>query len=469
MRIRWRFWPAAVAIAILSFFVACSNNADLDTKTTQKIAPVANELNIWWEQGYNLEEDEAFRHIVARWQKQTGNKVKLSFFTNDELIDKVERANRADRLPDLMMSLKANRMLYPRLAWEDKLADVRDIIEPIKDDYSLETLQAITYINAKQAKRSYYGIPLYQDIALIFYWQSLLASIGLTPQDIPQDWDAFWQFWQQAQTELKTKRGRDIYGLGFSLAQDSRADDTSHLFEQILEAKGIDILNDRQLQIDRPKIRQGIIESLKWYAKLYRQGYIPPDAVEWSNADNNRHLLNRSILMTPNNSLSIPATVKQDSKTYYNRLGVVEFPNQSNGKPMRYLLSVRQAAIFKKDGTPESLAKQFLRYFIQPQVTLDCLKAANARHQPVQKSVWQDRFWQDTQDPYVAAVTKIITQKQIRLPNEVYHPAYSQILAENVWGQAITQVTAEQISPEAAAERAIARIKEIFAEWDKNY
>ena len=467
MRFGWRYWLIAIAIAILSFFVACANNADLDTET--QIAPVANELNIWWEQGYNLEEDEALRQVVADWQQQTGNRVNLSFFTNDELISKVERAERANRLPDLMMSLKANRMLYPRLAWQDKLADVRDIIEPIKDDYDPETLQAITYHNAKQDKRSYYGIPLYQDTALIFYWQSLLASIDLTPEDIPQDWDAFWQFWQQAQSELKTKGDRDIYGLGFSLAQDPRADDTSHLFEQILEAKGIDILSDRhELQIERPQVRQGIIECLKWYAQLYRQGYIPPDAVEWSNADNNRHLLNRSILMTPNNSLSIPATVKQDSKTYYNRLGIVEFPARPNGKPMRYLVSVRQAVIFK-DALAESLAKQFLRYFIQPQVTLDCLKAANARHQPVKKSVWQDRFWQDTQDPYIAALTKIITQGQIRLPNEVYHPAYSQVIAENVWGQAITQVTAEQVAPEAAAKRAIARIEKIFAEWDKNY
>ena len=464
---QWRYWLIASAIAIVSIFVACSNNVDLNSEVTQKPVSVKNELNIWWEQGYNLAEDETLRRVVARWQKKTGNKVKLSFFTNDELIAKAERAIRVNRPPDLMMSLKGNRVLYPRLAWEDKLEDVADIIEPVKDDYSKPILQAITYANSYRGKRSYYGVPVHQSTVFIFYWRQLLASVGLNSQDIPQDWDDFWQFWQQVQTKLKQEKNLDIYGLGLTLAEDSRADDTYNLFEQILEANNINLLSDRgELKIDNPKVRQGIIKCLDWYARLYRQGYIPPDAVEWSNADNNRHFLNRSILMTPNNSLSIPATVRQDPNIYYDRLGIMEFPNKPDGKPMRYILNVRQAVIFK-DASHRSLAKEFLRYFIQPQVKTNYLKAIGGRHQPVQKSVWQNPFWQDIKDPYIATATKILTQGQTRLPYEVYHPAYSQVLAENVWGKALTQITANKISSKQAADLAIVRIEAIFAQWDR--
>ena len=466
-RLKRKYWQIASAIAIVLVAIACSDRVNLNPQTTQKPGSEIAKVNIWWEQGYNLEEDEAFRKIVDDWQKQTNVKVELSFFTNDEIIAKAERAVGANQPPDLMMSLKGNQVLYPRLAWQDKLEDVSDIIEPIHDSYSAKTFQAITYTNSHQKKRSYYGVPIHQSTIFIFYWQELLASVGLNSSDIPQDWDGFWQFWQQAQTKLKTEHNLDIYSLGLTLAGEKRADDTEYLFEQILEAYNLKLLNKRgELQIDRPQIRQGIIKCLNWYAQLYRQGYIPPNAVKWSNVDNNLSLLNRLVLMTPNATLSIPATVRQDEQTYYDRLGILEFPNKPNGKPMNYLLSIRQAVIFK-NSPQTSLAKQFISYFIQPQVTVDYLKAIGGRHQPVQKSVWSDPFWQDTQDPYLTTASKILKTGQTRLFSEVYNPAYSQVVAENVWGKALTQVTAERVNPEQAAERAIARIKDIFAEWER--
>lgn len=456
--------PTLWVIAVTWISVACSSIVQPNPQITNESVTKSKELNIWWEQGYNLEEDRALVAVVNNWQNQTGYKAKLSFFTNDELVSKVERAVEANQTPDLMMSSKGNQVLYPRLAWQDRLEDVADLIEPIQDDYSAKILQAITYSNKHQGKRSYYGVPVHQTTIFIFYWQKLLASIGLNSSDIPQDWDNFWQFWQQAQVKLK-KQNLDLYSLGFPLAGDKRADDTHYLFEQILEANNLNLLNERdELEIDRPEIRQGIIKCLNWYAQLYRQGYIPPDAVKWSNTDNNRSLLNRLVLMTPNPTLSIPATVHQDRDTYYHQLGIVGFPHKPNGKSMRYLLSIRQAVIFK-NSPHKSLAKNFIRYFIQPQVTTNYLKATHGRGQPVRKSVWSDPFWQNSKDPYIATVRKILTRGQTRLCYEVKYPAYSQVLAENVWGKALTQVTAEGVKPEQAADEAIAQIKEIFAEW----
>ena len=466
LRFKLRYLSSILAIAIIFIFIACSNFIQPDSPVTAKSGQERTELNIWWEQGWNLDEDEAIRTVVNNWQKQTDNKVKLSFFSNSELTAKVERAVKAGHPPDLMMNPKAERILYPRLAWENQLEDVSDIIEPIEDYYSENILRAITYYNAREDKYNYYGIPIYQSTMFIYYWQKLLTSVGLDSGDIPQDWSGFWQFWQQAQQKLKTEQNQDIYSLGLTLCSDESTDDTHNLFEQILEAYDIQLFNDKQkLNLDNPQVRQGIIDCLNWYSQLYQQGYIPPDAVKWSNLDNNRNLLNRLVLMTPNNTLSIPATVRHDADTYYNQLGVSEFPDKPTGMPMRYLIFVRQAVIFKHS-LHKSLAKDFLRYFIQPQVAINYLKAAGSRFQPVHASSWSDPFWQNTQDPYIATSTKILTKGKTRLSHVVNHPAYSQVLAENVWGKALTQVTANQINPEQAADEAIARIKEIFEEWE---
>ncbi len=466
-RSRFRYEQIILAIAVTLSSVACSNTSKFAYRPTDELEKDKTELNIWWEQGYNLEEDEAIRKAVNNWQEQTGNKVKLSFFTNDELIGKAERAVRVGNNPDIMMNLKGEKTLYPRLAWEDKLEDVSDILEPIQASYPENILRGVTYYNAREDQRSYYGIPIYQSTLLIFYWQQLLSSVGLNSQDIPQDWAGFWQFWQQAQTQLNNEQNRDIYGLGFSLSGDNAANDTYHLFEQILEAHDINLFNDQgQLNIDQPEIRRGIIDCLNWYSKLYRQSYIPPDAVEWTNVDNNRNLLNQYVLMTPNATLSIPATVIRDQDTYYNQLGITEFPQKPNGESMRYFVFIGQAIIFK-NSPHKSIAKDFLRYFIQPQVTTDYLKASNSRNQPVQNAVWADSYWQNSQDPYISTASKILRSQQTRLSYVVEHPAYSQVLAENVWGKALTQVTINQVNSEQAANQAIARIKEIFGNWEK--
>jgi multiple sugar transport system substrate-binding protein len=454
-----------VGITIIFIFIACSNSTQLEPQIQNQPKLPTTELNIWWEQGMNHDEDEALRTLVHNWQKQTGNKVKLSFFSNDEFTAKIERAVQAKNYPDIIMIPKADRVLYPRLAWQGELEDVSEIIEPIQNAYPENILRGITYYNAQENKRSYYGVPLYQSTIFIYYWQTLLASIGLNSKDIPQDWDGFWQFWQQAQQKLRNQKHQNIFGLGLTLSANKSTDDAHNLFEQILEAYDVVLFNEQgQLKIDRPEVRQGIINCLNWYAQLYRQGYIPADAVKWSNADNNRNLLNQLVLMTPNNTLSIPATVRQDANTYYNKLGITEFPKKPSGKSMRYLIFVRQAVIFK-DSPHKPLAKNFLRYFIQPQVTIEHLKDTGSRNQPVQKSVWSDPYWHNTKDPYIATATKILTTGQTSLSPIVDHPAYSQVLAENVWGRALTQVTANKIKPEKAADEAIARIREIFTQW----
>ena len=464
---RTRDWQITLAVAITLIFVSCSNRLNPDFQTVQNSESTTSKLSIWWEQGYNHAEDEAIRKIVDDWQNQTGNRAELSFFSTDELSAKAKRAVKAGNTPDIMMDTKGDRILYPQLAWTDKLEDVADIIEPIKDEYDDNVLKAVAYDNFEQKKRSYYGVPIDQITIFIFYWQNLLSSLGLDANDIPQDWNGFWQFWQQAQTKLNTEQDLDIYALGFCLGGGNSAGDTYYLFEQILAAHDVVLFNHQgELIIDRPEVRQRIVKCLDWYAKLYRQGYIPPDAVQWTNPSNNRSLLNRLVLMTPNSTFSIPATVRQDKDTYLNRLGMVEFPNKPNGQPIRPLVAVRQAVIFR-DSQRKALAKDFLRYFVQPQIAIDYLKASGSRTQPVRTSVWSDPFWQNTQDPYLAAATKVLTSKPTQLFYTVAHPAYSEVLAHNIWGKALVRVTAEKVSPQQAADEAIAQIEKIFARWGR--
>ncbi|ARV62837.1 ABC transporter substrate-binding protein [Nostocales cyanobacterium HT-58-2] len=449
---------------ILSFIIfSCTHTSRSNFPSANESLTTSGAIRIWCDKGFTVEEDEALQQVVSNWEKQTGNKIKISFYTNDELPQKTERAMKAGNPPDIMIGYSAETELNPRLAWEGKLADVSDVIESVKSFYPETVLQAIHFYNNVDKKRSYYAIPIHQGTIHIFYWRDLLKQVGKTESDIPKDWNGFWEFWKQVQDKLRSQKKQNLYGLGFPYS--IGAADTYYTFEQILEAYDIQIVNSKgQLLLNEPKVRQGIIDSLEWYAKFYQQGYVPPDAINWFNPDNNRQLLNRTVVMTPNATLSIPAAVRQDFNTYRNKLGILEYPNKPNGKSMRYLILLKEAVVFAVSENQKT-AKEFLTYFIQPKVMGDYLKAIGGRNLPVHQLIWKDPFWKNPKDPHVLSAAKVLTQRQTRPYYYVQHPAYSVVLDENVWGKALNRIIGDRISPQQAADEAIERIKQIFEQW----
>lgn len=456
-----------LAIAAVLLVVACNSDTQLQNdKISRSRSPNnANVLQIWWDKGYYPQEDEALRHVVDNWEQKTGNRAKLSFYTNDELSQKTQRAIQAGTPPDVLMNDGSDRTVGS-LAWNDKLADVSEVIEPTKDIFDSTMLSSAYLYNNVEEKESYYAIPIHVSIPHIFYWRDLLQQIGKNDADIPPDWEGFWQFWQQAQQQLQTQLEPEIYGVGLPLSE--AAADTYEIFEQVLEAYNVRIVDDKgNLQLSNPQVRQGIIDCLGWYANFYLQGFVPPDAINWLNPDNNRSLLNYQVIMTPNNSLSIPAALGRDSDAYQNKLATIGYPNKPDGTAMKYIALVRQAIVLK-DAPNQKLAREFLAYLIQPEVIGDYLKAAGGRFSPVNHKSWtEDPFWTDSSDPHISTAVKPLIEGQTRLSYTALNPAYSLVLQEGIWGQALNSIAVDKISPEQAADKAIAQIEEIFAQWGR--
>ena len=312
-------------------------------------------------------------------------------------------------------------------------------------------------------------MPISQLTIHIFYWRDLLEQAGKREADIPQDWHGFWSFWQEVQDNLQTQSKqteKTIYGLGFPLS--AGAADTYYLFEQILEANNISILNKSgKLIIEQPEVRQGIINALEWYTDFYTTGYIPSDAVDWLNPDNNRNLLQRSIVMTPNTTLSIPAAIRKDDEIDLKRLGIVEFPNKPNGKQISHLVAVNSVVLLKESQHQE-VARDFLRYLVKSNTLGNYLKVSGGRYLPVIDSGWETLGWLDSEDEHFSTAAKTIIEQKTRPFRIVENPAYTIILQKNIWGEALNSIVVDQISPEQATDLAIVQIKEIFAEWDKN-
>ncbi len=436
---------------------ACSNSSALYSRKQEK----SSKFRLWWIQSYYPAETEAISQIVAEWEQANNIKVEITFYNDGAINRDAENALNNGSPPDILFSNTAEFSLFPRLAWENKLADISDVMQPVKDLFAPSALQAVSYKNGTTNKRSYYAAPIVESTVSIHYWRDLLAEVGLSDTNIPKDWDGFWKFWEIAQVRARSKGKKEIYGLGLPMSPE--ANDTISTFEQFLEAYGVQLLDENgALKQNDPNVRQGIVKALTQYAGFYKDQFVPPKAVEWTSADNNQVFLSRNAFMTTNPGLSIPVAQKFDAEVYNKKLVTMEWPNSPSGKPLNNLVAVKQAVIFA-DSPNQATAKSLLSHIIKPTNLLAYLKGAGGRYLPTMPQLLEDPYYKDSQDPHVLSVIKQFQNTQSFYTSK--NPAHSNVGAQQVWGKAIKSVAQGSASPEQAADNAIAQIKDIYTQW----
>ncbi|MBE9174518.1 carbohydrate ABC transporter substrate-binding protein [Synechocystis salina LEGE 06155] len=420
-----------------------------------------NVLNVWWSEGYYPEETEAIQSSINAWQAKNNVDVQITFFSEKDLVQQVENAMKAGKAPDIIYSYSIDLVLLPRLAWEGKLADVSSLIEPLKQAYAPEALQNVYYFNNQTQKRSYYAVPISQQTTYIHYWQDLLDQAGVGDDNIPQTWDSFWRLWEAAQTNLTKQNINNIYAIGLPMS--AVATDTFTVFEQFLEAYNVQLLDSEgELRFDDPQVRQGIIKALEAYTNPYLENFVPPNAIEWGDPDNNINFLSNGTLMTANGSLSIPGSQKGDPINYFQRMRTIPWPNKPDNTPMRYVTSIKQVAILAETDRLEE-AKSLVAFLVQIENLEAYLQGAQGRFLPVMPAIAANEFWSSGKDPHIAVA---ITQfDNARSSYVVLNPAYSEVLAQNVWGEVIYAIATKQMKPEKGADQAMEKITDIFSQW----
>ncbi len=184
----------------------------------------AADLVVWWEQGFYPQEDAAVREIVAAFEQKTGKQVEL--VRNGRHLDQqtveVQAAIDAGRPPDFLFGQVASNQIA-RWAEEGRLVDLTDAIGARNDLFDADTLELSTLRNGRDGRTALYALPMARDTTHVHVWQSLLKQAGLTLNDVPTGWDAFWSFWcDRAQPAIRKALGRDdIWGTGLTMSAGS--------------------------------------------------------------------------------------------------------------------------------------------------------------------------------------------------------------------------------------------------------
>jgi multiple sugar transport system substrate-binding protein len=425
----------------------------------------ATTATVWWTQGFIPEEDAAFRAMVAEYEKASGNTIDTSIIPFAPMIQKIVSALTSGDVPDVVQNYVSSVTIVPQNAWNDKLVDLTDVVETQKSQFHPTALLSARYYNNVTKKRSFYCVPDRGSVLPFHIWNSLVEKAGYKMTDAPKTWDAFWDFFKPMQKALRDKGVRGVYALGLQPTTTGPADGNA-LFHQFLVAYGGNgiVTPDGTPHLDDPRVKEAAIKSLTYITTAYKDGYVPPGALSWNDADDNNAFHAKQIIMDLDGTISTELSLYH-KKQEYDDIVTMGLPLDNTGKPIASQLGV--GAVFVPKGAKNVAAgKDFLKYAIQPKVLNEYLKAGLGRWLlPMPDLVKSDPFWLDPKDAHRSTYARqgMIDPTVANYP--AFNPGYAEANAQQIWGTAEADIVREGMTPQAAAEKALARIGAILAKY----
>jgi len=145
---------------------------------------------------------------------------------------------------------------------------------------------------------------------------------------------------------------------------------------------------------------------------------------------------------------------------------VTGLPNRNDGSTMPCFLGAGGGFI-PKGAKNVDVAKDFMKFFMQPAVMNENLKNGLGRWVPVIPQIVKDDPWwlDDSTDPHRAPyVREAVLGPTIPAYNG-FNPAWGQVSAEQLWGNCHADVIKNGMTPAAAVDKAFKRTEAIFAKY----
>jgi multiple sugar transport system substrate-binding protein len=421
---------------------------------------------VWQVQGFVPEEDAAFRKTVADYEKASGNKIDLSVMPFMALNQKAISAITSGDVPDLIFH-DAPATILPQNALENNLVDVSDVVEEQKANLSSTALLNSTFYNGATKRRSFYLVPIKQACSPFHIWGDLVTKAGFKLSDAPKTWDAFWDFFKPVQKELRAKGMRKMYAMGMQITTVG-PNDGNGLFAHFMIANGGQgiLTEDGKLHTDDPQVREAAIRSVTYMTNCYKEGYVPPEALTWNDADDNNAYHEKLFVMDLDGTLSTELAMIKNKKAYYEEMAVMGLPNRNDGSPMPAVQGAGGGFI-PRGAKNVAVAKDFMKYFMQPQVMNENLKNGLGRWVPViPQIVKDDPWWLDTkEDPHRAAYVQEAVLGPTFPAYGGFNPAWGKVNAEQIWGNCHSDVIKNGMTPAAAVDKGFRRAEAIFAKF----
>ncbi len=424
----------------------------------------AKTMTMWWTQGFVPQEDVTIRKMVADYEKASGNKVDLSIVPFAPLRQKTVSALTSGTPPDLIESSAIQ--INAQLAWDDKFADVTDVVETQRQHYHPNALLGASLYNREAKKRAFYGVPHKAGVIPFHVWGSLIEKAGFKRTDIPNKWTAFLDFFKPVQKKLREQGMRHVYGLGLEIS--TIGDDPTNTFHQWLFAYGgINLVSkDGKLNSKDPQVKEAAIKALEYLATAFKEGYVTKESVNWNDADDNNAFHSKLVVMDFDGTLSTEMAMFNDKQAYYKDIMTLGLPLRDDGTQMPAQFGVFTGMI-PKNAPNIPVAKDFMKFLIEPKTNNEYNKGGLGRWlPPFPEVVKNDPFWVDPKvDPHRPPYVKEGLFDPTVPYYFAYNPAYAEVMTEHTWNVAWADIVNNGMKSDAAVDKALARLEKIFAKY----
>jgi multiple sugar transport system substrate-binding protein len=434
-------------------------------------ASAQDKITVFWGKGFYKAEDDALFAAVKKFEEKAKVKVDISQYPPQDMIPKTVAALDSGTPPDVAYGDVFDFQVAGKWAFEGKLEDISDIINPLKGQFAPNTVETTFLYSDKAKKSAYYAFPMKQQTMHIQYWIDMLGQAGFKESDIPKGWKDHWDFWcGKVQAGYRQKTGTRIFAIGQPMGVDSS--DSFYSFLTFMDAYNVKLVDDSgKLLVDDPKVREGLIGALKDYTDIYTRGCTPPSSTNWKDPDNNVAFHNKTSILTHNATISIVskwvddsnnATLSQEQrdqakKNVAENIATAGFPNKPDGTPMIYRAAVKVGVIFA-DSKNKAKAKEFVQFMLQEENLTPYVEGALGRWFPVTKAAQDSKFW--LEDRHKKAVHDQFKAGTVTF-EFTRNYKFTILNNENVWAKAMNRVVNEKIPVDKAVDEMIARIKQV--------
>src|ERR1700731_4658386 len=421
----------------------------------------ATTAEMWWIQGFAKEEDTSLKKMVADYEKASGNKIDLSIIPFAPMREKAVAAIQSGVVPDVMNT--PDLEFAPLNSWDDKFLDVSDIVETQKKDFAPIAIDSCFLYNGVTKKRGYTVVPLRITGWPFHIWRPLVEKAGFKISDLPNTWDAFLDFFMPVQDKLRADGMRNIYAYGYQLtANGVDPIATYNAFLIAYGGKGL-VTPDGRLNTGDQQVRAAAAKAIEKLTKPFKKGYVPPGVVNWNDADDNNAFHAKLIVMDFDGSLSTEVALYK-KKEQYDDIVTRGLPLGNDGKEVPSPMPIF-GALIPKGAKNITVAKEFLKYAVQPNVLNDYLKGGLGRWAlPLPEIAKSDPFWFH-QDPHRTAYAEETLISPTLPLYAAFNPAMAAVNAAHVSSLAMLDVMNNGMAPEQAIEKAFKRAEENFPKY----
>ncbi len=286
---------------------------------------------MWWAQGFAQEEDISIKKIVADYEKASGNTIDYSIIPYAPMRQKIVSAMTSGIVPDLFQNNPGE--IIALFAWDDKLVDVTDIVDTQREEYTDTALLSAYCYNSVEKRAAIMGCHIPQNVSPTTSGARWSRKPAIRSKTSRKPGMPITVSSKEVQKKLREQGMRNVYGLGFQVT--TNGNDPNCVFNNFLIAYGGQeiVTKDGKLHLDDPQVREAAIKALTYPTTAYKEGFVPPGAINWNDADDNNAFHAKQIVMDLDGTISTEVAIF-DKKEDYDDIVTMGLALSNDGKPV---------------------------------------------------------------------------------------------------------------------------------------